>query len=200
MKRLTPRQARFISAFCRLRNGAAAAREAGYNPDRARTAASELRNDPRYAHVEAEIQRRLADQEAQDAIHHELMTNALVQRITFSPASLVDADGNWIPLHELEPEVAQHISSVQEAAYKHGDEADGAGQQGKSVSYKLTNQLEAIKILGKHSGYFADRASAGEAAPYRAAEEDLSGMFARVRRRTAEPIPGASDEGAVQGS
>lgn len=206
MKRITPRQARFIAEFCRTRNGAESARQAGYNPNRAKQSASELRTDPKYAHVEAEIQRRLADKEAQDQIQHEIMTNVLIQRITFNPARLKSPEtGKFLPLHELDPEDAQHIASVQEVEYKHGgagddDEGGEASQAGQTQSVKLTNQLEAIKILGKHNGYFTPRAAAGEAAPYRDAEEGITGMFDRVRRRTSQPVPGASDNGAEAGT
>ena len=200
MSRITPRQARFIAEFCRTRNGAESARRAGYNPNRARQSANELRTDPKYAHIEAEIQRRLADREAQDALQHEIMTNALVQRITWHPGRLKDEFGNWIPLHELEPEDAQHIASIQESQYKHGgdgDEDEAPSQAGTTLSFKLTNQLEAIKTLGKHNGYFADRATAGETAPYRDAEENLAGILDRVRRRTSEPVPGTSNDGTA---
>lgn len=216
MPKITARQARFIAEFVRTRNGAHSAREAGYKPDRAKQAAHELRTDPKYAHVEAEIQRRLSDREAQDALQHEVMTNALMCRITFNPARLKGADGKFIPIDKLDAEDAQHIASIQEVEYKHGpqarpkkrgrsddydeDEGDYGGdetsQAGTTVSYRLTNQLEAIKILGKHNGYFTPRVADGEAAPYRAAEEALASMFDRIGRRTAEPVPGFADDGA----
>lgn len=218
-KRITPRQARFIAEFCRTRNGAHSAREAGYNPSRAKQVASELRTDPKYAHVEAEIQRRLADREAQDQLQHEVMVNALMCRITFNPARLKDESGKFKALKDLDPEDAQHIASIQEVEYKHGaqprrrkrgeedeedddldDLADESSQNGTTVAFKLTNQLEAIKILGKHNGFFSPRESAGETAPYRAAEAELAGMLDRLERRTAEPIPGSADDGAAADS
>ena len=203
MKRLTPRQRRFVEVFIRTRNGAESARQAGYKEKRAKQYASELRTDPKFAHVEAELQRRLADKEDQDQIQHEIMTNVLIQRITFNPARLKSSEtGKFLPLHELDPEDAQHIASLQETEYKHGgsddeDEGGEASQAGQTQSVKLTNQLEAIKILGKHNGYFTPRAATGETAPYRAAEEDLSGILDRVRRRTSEPVPGTSNDGTA---
>lgn len=190
MKRLTAKQQRFVDEFCRCWNGSEAARRADYNPDFANKTANKLRRDPKYAHVQAALAKALEDQEAQAKIQHQAQTELFMQTITANPQRLKDKHGEWIPLEDLDPEDARQIASFQDNSYE-----NEGGQKGRSLSYKFLNPLKAAELLGKHNGYFADRATAGPDARYGEARENLHRMFARVKRRSEEPTPGDVDAG-----
>jgi len=190
MKRLSAKQERFIEEFVRCWNGTKAAEYAGYNPDSARKIASELRNHPKYRHVQIALAKKINEGKEKREIEYAAQTEALMQAIRFDPSQTRHpVTGEWLSLHELDPDVARQIVSVQENEYQND------GQSGRSVSMKFANKLEAVKILGKHNGYFAAGTSAGEHTAYRDARENLSRMFDRVKRRAEGPAPGTPDAG-----
>lgn len=191
MKPLNAKQKMFVSEYSRWRNGSKAARVAGYNPDTAAQKAWTLLHDPKYAHVQAAIEKALDDKEEQRKIQHRIKTDFLVQAIGFDVGSMKSSElQDWVGLDKLDPEDRKQIVSLQENVYE-----NEGGQSGKSVSYKFVNKLKAVEILGKHNGYFADGATAGPDARYGEARENLHRMFARVKRRSAEPTPGDVDAG-----
>ncbi len=190
MKPLNARQQAFVNEYCRRRNASKAARKAGYNPDNAGQIGWQLLNETRYKHVQEAIRQKLDDGEAQRKILHDLMTGFLVQTIDFDIGDLKDGADEWLPLEMLDPEDRKQISSLQDNKYE-----NEGGQNGRSISMRFANKLEAVKILGKHTGYFAAGETAGQHTAYRDARENLSRMFDRVRRRAQEPAPGTPDAG-----
>lgn len=190
MKSLTAKQRLFVNEYKRWRNGSKAARNAGYNPDTAGQKAWTLLNDPKYRHVQEAVRLALDDVDEQLRIQHQMIEDLCIQTIGFDIGDLKTATGEWKDFEQMDPEDRRQISSIQENEY----ESDG--QKGRSLSLKFQNKMEAAKILGKHNGFFASREPAGETAPYRAAEEGLLSLLDRIGQRSAEPVPGATDDGA----
>ena len=80
---MAPRQERFIAEYCVDRNGAAAARRAGYSPRTARQAASYLLSNP---DITAEINRRSQRMAAKLRINQEHVVKGFLD--AFDAASL----------------------------------------------------------------------------------------------------------------
>jgi len=180
---LTRKQEAFVRAYSRCRNGAEAARQAGYSPHTARQSASKLLNERRYAHVQEALAEALADREAQDELAHELIRAALIQTITLNKRRLYQ-DGDLIPISEMDQEEAACIESVTISAYE--TEGSKTTQSGRSVTVRFSNRLRAIKLLGDASGLFKERARVDIHAEYERAEAELEDMLEQLSEAAEE--------------
>ena len=135
----------FAMRFVQSGNATQSARDAGYSDRSARQTAYELRTFPIYKHVQDLIESLSQDHLA--LIKRELPASlhTLVRQRDFDPGRLKNADGEWKPWSELDPEDLDCITECHTKVYEGGE----------SVRIKWANkQLAAAKIIEwtlKHS-------------------------------------------------
>lgn len=138
---LTVRQGRFVRAFARLGVGKLAAIEAGYKSTAAEATASELLKNPEVSQALKDLQSKLAakaEAKAEDVIR------SMVRVLHADPRLLVDDEGNKVPLHELDEDLALAISGVDVAK-------DG------TVRYRFESKTKAAELLARTLGMLQDR-------------------------------------------
>ena len=99
-RRLTPKQALFVSEILVDGNASAAARRAGYSPNTSEEQGHRL---SRNAHVAAEIAKARAKRLERNEVTAERVIAQLAATAFHDPLSAFDDGGNLKPLHEIDP-------------------------------------------------------------------------------------------------
>ena len=148
------RQLKFVAAYIRTLNGAAAAREAGYAPRSARITASKLLTNANIAaavHAAKGEQFRRMHMDADEvlAILAEAARSSMGQFLHLTP------DGE--PYLDLQNAPQSALANVQEATIEDFTDAREVGPDGqptkrnvRRVKIKLVNKLDAVSQLMKH--------------------------------------------------
>ena len=104
---LTDKQERFIHEYCIDHNARQAALRAGYSASTCGAQASALMRDVR---VKRRIRENLRDLFTRLNISAERLLRERAAVAFFDPASLIDAQGQPVPLHEIDPEVRSALA------------------------------------------------------------------------------------------
>jgi len=142
--KLTPQQHKFCECFLEHGNKDRAAREAGYyrkNPG----AGSAVYNQPK---VRAYLKQRGEQVFQQEhGTVDELIARAW-RIVRFDPRKLADADGNYLPLHQLPDEVVAGLRGLEdELSFRRS--ADGETDPVHTRKYKFADPLAAITLLAR---------------------------------------------------
>jgi len=149
-QRLTARQAAFVDEYLLDNNITKAAIRAGYSPASAYVCGS---NALRLPHVAFAIERAKANRAVrvgmtQDSVLHELalLANSSIDHY------YVDDQGRLRPTPEAPEGAMRAIASM-----KMVTRIDKEGAVQRSVEFKLWDKPGSVKLMGKHTGLFADR-------------------------------------------
>ena len=145
---LNEKQVRFVREYLVDLNATQAAIRAGYSPRTASEQSFELLRKPQIA-AEVEKQRHL----------HAKNTGLSVERLLaeamrlafFDIRKLTDAEGNPIPINELDDDTAAAIQGLELATERSRDEEGSITVVRK---YKIADKNAAIERLFKHMGLF----------------------------------------------
>lgn len=175
MKKLTKRQQMFLAYLLVHGNGALAAREAGYSEAADKQTAWELLNAPKYAHVAAEYNRRLADTKsmaeiARQAIHESCMTDLRMDKL------------RALDPEQLDPAERAAIAGITQSTHVSGSGDDR--QESSTISLKFGSRAEARKMLFKLHGM--DRGQDNDDSEWDDAEDELERAMARLEARRKE--------------
>lgn len=178
---LTARQARFVQEYLVDLNASAAARRAGYSPRSAETNGNRmLRN----AQVAAAVRVAKAERERRTEITTDRVLRELARVAFFDPRKLFGADGQPLPIAELDDDAAAVVAGL-EVSVTHNDD----GSVTRVAKIKLADKLAALEKLGRHLGLF-DKGTPGSA-------ENPIAVLIRHAQGTALPVvanPPTDDE------
>jgi phage terminase small subunit len=173
MKPLTPKQQRFVDEYLVDLNATDAARRAGYSAKTAEQQGPRLLGN---VGVQAAIQRQQAKRVDKTGLTADRVLEEY-RRLGFSNVqSLLDADGNLRPLHELPAEVAAAISSV-EVVMKNA--AAGDGKIDRVLKIKLWDKTRTLNDLARHFALLVDRVEVS-------GDLSLTAKIAAARQRGAQ--------------
>jgi phage terminase small subunit len=162
---LTPNQRKFVTEYLKDGNATQAAIRAGYAKGSAGQIAAKLL---KIAKLKAEIelgQAKVIEKiQADTGITLERTLRELARLAFFDPRKLFDAQGNPIPIQELDDDTAASVSGLDVT-----EEFEGTGRErvfvGHTKKYKLADKRASIDMLMKHlGGYKEDNKQSGEAA------------------------------------
>jgi phage terminase small subunit len=144
---LTPKQAEFVQQYLVDKNATQAAIRAGYSP---KTAASQGERLLRNAEIRGAVAAGQVDLAARVGLTAEMVLRERMRIAFFDPRKLLDADGNPLPLQELDEDTAAAIAGLDVVQMSGGDVTPGVVSLVKK--YKLAakdNSLAALeKLLG----------------------------------------------------
>jgi len=124
------------------------------------------------------IQDRIKELEKERNKRLELSTDKVLRRIenraSFNPQDCVDAEGNYLPLHQLDPDVAACIQSleVEIIADKEG------GQLGFVRKYKFHDSHKSDELIGRNLKLWKDVGSK---------DNPLVGEITKIERTVIRP-------------
>ncbi len=178
---LTARQARFVQEYLVDLNAKQAAIRAGYSPRSAETNGNRmLRN----AQVAAAVRVAKAERERRTEITSDRVLRELARVAFFDPRKLFGADGQPLPIAELDDDAAAVVAGL-EVSVAHNDD----GTVTRVAKIKLADKLAALEKLGRHLGLF-EKGTPGSA-------ENPIAVLIRHAQGTALPVvanPPADDE------
>lgn len=148
---LTDKQQRFVAEYLKDLNATQAAIRTGYSPKTAQEQGSRLLSN-------AMIAQAVSDGAAKRLDRAELTAVRVLEemrRIAFSDIQgLFDAAGNLKPIHELTPDQAAAIASI-EVVKK--NVAAGDGQVDTIHKIKVWDKPKVLDMLGKHFGLLIEK-------------------------------------------
>lgn len=150
---LSQREELFIDEYMKDMNGQQAAIRAGYAKSGASVQASKLLGKAKVAEALAKKmhERSIRTQVTQDRVLEEYAKIAF-----FDPRRMYREDGSPIPVHELPPEVAAAISSIEI-----DDIWEGSGEDrryvGTTNKIKMASKVAALDSCARHLGMFNDK-------------------------------------------
>ena len=179
--KLTARQARFVHEYLLDLNAKQAAIRAGYSPRSAETNGNRmLRN----AQVSSAVRAAKAEREHRTSITADRVLRELAKIAFFDPRRLFDADGQPLPVAELDDDAAAVVAGL-EVSVTHSDD----GSMTRVAKIKLADKLAALEKLGRHLGLF-EKSQPGTA-------ENPIAVLIRNAQGTALPVvanPPADDD------
>lgn len=150
-KELTPAQERFCREYIRDDNGTRAYLRShpSASYETAKREASRLLTSPTFPHIQSRIEELRTARNKRLEISGDKVLRRLEARANVNPADLYDADGQFIPIHELDPDVALGIKSfeVHELFAGVGDQKQAIGLVRKIV---LHDGKAADELLGRN--------------------------------------------------
>lgn len=192
-RKLTVLQLRFIEELCTGCTATEAARRAGFSEKSAAKTAYDLMHEARFAHVQAEFQRRQAER----ADRYNASADRIVERlshIAFTDITEIlswDADGVTAkPSSEISKEAIALVNAV-------WVQSDVLGNQ--RVKIKHHDQLEALKVLAKIRGLMKEQVEVSGQVDLAAVKDSLARKLATLagepglqREVPIQPDPGGS--------
>jgi phage terminase small subunit len=139
LKKLTPKQRKFVDEYLKLRNATQAAKNAGYS---ARSAYSQGERLLKKAEIATEIGRRMNIIETK--------TNVTVERIERELANIAFAD--IVGLFEVAPNGKVAIKSFNDLTEEQRRAISEIQIDGKSIKFKSWNKNSALDTLAKYKG------------------------------------------------
>ena len=144
--KLTPKQKRFVDEYLVDLNATQAAIRAGYRSNSARVTAAKLLTK---ANIEIYLAQQQKDRESRTMITQEMVLKEYGKISFFDPRRLYDDEGNLLPVHKLEADVAAAIGGVDVISRRIGDEEIEITKKVKFIDKK-----GALDSLAKHLGMF----------------------------------------------
>lgn len=149
-KRLTPKQALFVSEILIDGNASAAARRAGYSERTARQIGDENLSKPDIAEAIAKAQAKRLER---NEITAERVLAELARVAFFDVRKLLNPDGTMKPLDQLDDDTAAAIAGLDLAEIC---DAEGA-PIGVLKKIKIADKLTALDKLARHLGLLQDK-------------------------------------------
>lgn len=143
MKKLSPKQRRFIAEYLKDQNGTQAAIRAGYSAKTAQVQSSDLLSKPM---VRAAVDTELARIQEKAGVTQERILNALLNIAEFDPRKLFNKDGTLKKIHDMPDDVASAIATIE------SDDSEGEVRK-----VRFSDKVRALELLGKHLKMFTDR-------------------------------------------
>lgn len=148
MPKLNIRQQKFVLEYVKDQNATQAAIRAGYSAKTAQAIGSENLTKPMIA---AEIQARIGKVLDKLEVSVERVLKERARLAFFDPRKFFDADGNLIPIHQLDDDSAAVVA---------GMEIDTVGPKDKPIvrtaKIKLSDKDKSLTALEKHLGMYSD--------------------------------------------
>ena len=171
--KMTARQARFVQEYLLDLNAKQAAIRAGYSPRSAETNGNRmLRN----AQVSAAVRAAKAERERRTSITADRVLRELAKVAFFDPRRLFGADGQPLPVAELDDDVAAVVAGLEVSVTNNDD-----GSVTRVAKIKLADKLAALEKLGRHLGLFEPKNAPGSA-------ENPIAVLIRHAQGTALPV------------
>ena len=181
MKKLTPKQARFVEEYLIDLNATQAAIRAGYSEQTARVIGHENLTKP---DIQKAITERRQEMQQRTAITADRVLAEYAKIAFFDPRKLFTADGAIKPVQYWDDDVAAVIGGLD--VVEIGDDGEMIGRVKK---LKLIDKKGALDSIGKHLGMFVDRTELsgrdGEAIVISDAERSakVAGLLAMAKAR-----------------
>lgn len=147
-KALNPKQERFVAEYLVDLNATQAAIRAGYSPKTAGVQAFDLLKKPEIA---AALERQRNEHAKNTGLTVERVLTEAMRLAFFDIRKLTDAEGNPIPINQLDDDTVAAIQGLELATERSRDE-DGSGTVVRK--YKLADKNAALERLFKHLGLF----------------------------------------------
>ena len=145
---LNDKQAKFVEEYLVDLNATQAAIRAGYSPKTAGAQGFDLLKKPEIA---AAIEKKRSQHAASTGLTVERLLTEAMRLAFFDVRKLTDADGNPIPINQLDDDTAAAIQGLELATERSRDED---GQATVVRKYKVADKNSAIERLFKHMGLF----------------------------------------------
>lgn len=147
-KALNPKQQQFVVEYLVDLNATQAAIRAGYSPKTAGVQGFDLLRKPEIA---AAIESLRNEHAKKTGLTVERVLTEAMRLAFFDIRKLTDAEGNPIPINQLDDDTAAAIQGLELATERSRDE-DGSGTVVRK--YKLADKNAALERLFKHLGLF----------------------------------------------
>ena len=144
---LTYKQAAFVREYLVDKNATQAAIRAGYSP---KSAASIGEENLRKPEIQAAIDAGMADLASRVGITAERVLRERARIAFFDPRKLLDAEGNPLPMQDLDDDTAAAIAGVEVIEMKGGAEIPGVLSLVKK--YRLAAKDTSLAALEKYLG------------------------------------------------
>lgn len=147
-KALNPKQQQFVAEYLVDLNATQAAIRAGYSPKTAGVQGFDLLKKPEIA---AAIESLRNEHAKNTGLTVERVLTEAMRLAFFDIRKLADAEGNPIPINQLDDDTAAAIQGLELATERSRDE-DGSGTVVRK--YKIADKNAALERLFKHLGLF----------------------------------------------
>lgn len=147
-KALNPKQERFVAEYLVDLNATQAAIRAGYSPKTAKEQGARLLTN---VHIQKAVQERRQQHQANTGLTVERVLLEAMRLAFFDIRKLTDAEGNPIPINQLDDDTAAAIQGLELATERSRDE-DGSVTVVRK--YKIADKNAAVERLFKHLGLF----------------------------------------------
>lgn len=147
-KALNPKQQQFVAEYLIDLNATQAAIRAGYSPKTAGVQGFDLLRKPEIA---AAIESLRNEHAKNTGLTVERVLTEAMRLAFFDIRKLTDAEGNPIPINQLDDDTAAAIQGLELATERSRDE-DGSGTLVRK--YKIADKNAALERLFKHLGLF----------------------------------------------
>lgn len=148
-KALSPKQERFVAEYLVDLNAAQAAIRAGYSPKTAKEQGARLLTN---VHIQKAVQERRQQHQANTGLTVERVLLEAMRLAFFDIRKLTDADGNPIPINQLDDDTAAAIQGLELATER--VRGDDEGAETVVRKYKIADKNAAVERLFKHLGLF----------------------------------------------
>lgn len=148
-KALNPKQERFVAEYLVDLNATQAAIRAGYSPKTAGVQAFDLLKKPEIA---AALERQRNQHAKNTGLTVERVLQEAMRLAFFDIRKLTDAEGNPIPINQLDDDTAAAIQGLELATER--VRGDDSGAETVVRKYKIADKNAAVERLFKHLGLF----------------------------------------------
>lgn len=148
MRKLTPKQATFVSEYLLDLNATQAAIRAGYSKNRASEIGYQLLQKTT---VQAAIQEAKEARSERIEVSADRVLQELIRLGTSNVKQLFDNRGNLLDIHEIDDNTAAAISSI-EVVMEKGQEGNETTVFTKKV--RFWDKKGSLELIGKHLGIF----------------------------------------------
>lgn len=148
-KALNPRQERFVAEYLVDLNATQAAIRAGYSPKTAKEQGARLLTN---VHIQQAVQERRQQHQANTGLTVERVLLEAMRLAFFDIRKLTDADGNPIPINQLDDDTAAAIQGLELVTER--VRGDNEGVETVVRKYKIADKNAAVERLFKHLGLF----------------------------------------------
>lgn len=148
-KALNPKQQQFVAEYLVDLNATQAAIRAGYSPKTAGVQGFDLLKKPEIA---AAIERLRNEHAKNTGLTVERVLTEAMRLAFFDIRKLTDADGNPLPINQLDDDTAAAIQGLELATERMRGDEEGAETVVRK--YKVADKNSALERLFKHLGLF----------------------------------------------
>lgn len=149
MRKLTPKQSRFIDEYMIDLNATQACIRAGYSARTADRIGPELLGK---TCVQAALSVRMKKREERTEITQDRVLREFAKLAFFDPRKLFDADGKPLPIHQLDDDTAAVVAGLDVASVGNSDMGVG-----EVLKIKLADKKGALDSVARHLGMFNDK-------------------------------------------